>query len=51
MFDHTLQSDETRDDLSDPGGPDGFGPFCHTETPRPDTGALLAVIPSSGLRR
>ena len=44
MFDRTFPSDETRDAPSDPGGLNGFGPFCHTETPRPDTGALLAEL-------
>ena len=50
MFDRTFPSDETRNDLSDPGSPNGMGTFYRAEAPRPDTGALLAVIPSSGLR-
>ena len=51
MFDRTFPSDETRDAPSDPGGPDSFGPFCHAETPRPDTVALnldgVATCPRS----
>ena len=49
MFDRTFPSDETHDAPSDPGAPNGIGLFCRTETTRPDTGALLAVIPSSAL--
>lgn len=52
MFDRTFPSDETRDAPADPGGPDGLSPFCRAETPRPDTGALLAEIgmPSHAIR-
>ena len=52
MFDRTFPSDETRDAPSDPGGPDSFGPFCHAETPRPDTVALLGELgmPSHAIR-
>ena len=41
-----------RDAPAGPGGPDGFGPFRHAETPRPDTDALLAEIgmPSHSIR-
>ena len=44
MFDRTFPSDETHDDLSDPGSPNGMGTFYRTETPRPDTVALLAEL-------
>ena len=44
MYDRTFPSDEPRNDLSEPGGPNGFGRFCRAETPRPDTEALLAEI-------
>ena len=52
MFDRTFPSNETRDAPSDPGGPDGFGPFRHAETPRPDTVALLGELgmPSHAIR-
>ena len=47
MFNPTFPSDETRDGLSD-----GIGLFCRTETPRPDTVALLAELgmPSHAIR-
>ena len=44
MFDHFFPSDETRDAPSDPGGPDRMGSFYRAESPRPDTGSLLAEI-------
>ena len=52
MFDRTFPSDETRNDLSDPGSPNGMGTFYRTETPRPDTVALLAELgmPSHAIR-
>ena len=52
MFNPTSPSDETRDGLSDPTGPDGIGLFCRAEAPRPDTGALLAelAMPSRAIR-
>ena len=44
MFDRTFPSDETRNDLSDPGSPNGMGTFYRAEAPRPDTVALLAEL-------
>ena len=44
MFDHTFPASEPHDAPSDPGGPDGMGQFYRAETPRPDTGALLAEL-------
>ena len=44
MFERTFSSDESHAALSDPAGPDGIGLFCRAETPRPDTGALLAEV-------
>ena len=52
MFDRTFPSDETRNDLSHLGDPDGFSLSYLAETPRPDTGALLAEVgmPSHAIR-
>ena len=44
MFDRTFPSDETHNDLSDPGSPNGMGTFYRAKAPRPDTGALLAEL-------
>ena len=52
MFYRTFPSDETRNDLSDPGSPNGMGPFYRAEAQRPDTGVLLAELgmPSHAIR-
>ena len=52
MFDRTFPSNETRNDRSDPGSPNGMGTFYRAETLRPDTGALLAELgmPSHAIR-
>ena len=52
MFDRTFPSDETHNDLSDPGSPNGMGTFYRAEAQRPDTGALLAELgmPSHAIR-
>ena len=45
MFDHTFSTSEPHDDLP---ASDGMGAVCHSEKPRPDTGALLAEIGMPG---
>ena len=49
MLDLTCPTSEPHDD---PPAPDGIGAFCHSEKPRPDTGALLAELgmPSHAIR-